>query len=96
MREFLLDGGDASRIFASDHVFDLPRQHQILFGNNLSVFDHIYGDVVVDKRQHIQIQHINVTFHLENILFSHFITSGIFDDGYRAVQLIKLQVMVDR
>ena len=64
MGKLLLDGGDASGILTPDHVFDLLRKHQFLLGDDLTVLDHVDGNVVVDKGQHVQVKHIDVTFYL--------------------------------
>ena len=93
--QFLFDGGDAAGVVAVDHVFDLLGQHQILFVNDLPVLNYIDGDVVVDICQNVQIQHVDVAFHLQNIFFAHFFTAGIFDDGHGTVQLVQSQMLID-
>ena len=95
MIQSLLDGGDAAGIFAVDDVFDLLWKRKLLFGDDLAVFDDVYGDVVVDDGKHVEIKGIDVAFHLQDILFSHLIASGVLDDGDGAVQLIKLKMMID-
>jgi hypothetical protein len=50
---------------------------------------------VVDKGEHVQIQHVDIALHLQNILFSHLVAPGIFDDGNGTVQLVQLQMMID-
>ena len=85
MGQSLLDGSDASGVAAFDDVFDLFGKYQFLFLHNLAVFDDIDGDVVVDECQYIQIQHIDVTFYFQNILFAHFSAAGVFDDSNGAV-----------
>lgn len=88
MGKSLLDRGDAAGIAAFDDVFDLSGEDQVFFGHDFTVFDHIDCDVVVQKGQNIQIEHIDITFYFQNIFFSHFIAAGIFDDGHGAVQLV--------
>lgn len=85
MGQSLLDGSDASRVAAFDDVFDLFGKYQFLLLYNLTVFDDVDGDVVVDECQYIQIQHIDVTFYFQNILFAHFSATGVFDDSNGAV-----------
>ena len=51
---------------------------------------------MIDKTKDIQIQIFDRAFNLDDILFSHFLAAGIFDDSNRTVQLIQLQVMIDR
>lgn len=68
----LLDGSDASGVAAFDDVFDLFGKYQFLLLYNLTVFDDVDGDVVVDECQYIQIQHIDVTFYFQNILLPIF------------------------
>ena len=64
MGKLLFDGRDASGIFALDHVFDLLRKHQLLLGDDLTVLDHVDGNVVIDKGQYVQVEHVDVTFYL--------------------------------
>ena len=85
MGQSLLDGSDASGVAAFDDVFDLFGKYQFLLLYNLTVFDDVDGDVVVDEGQDIQIQHIDVTFYFQNILFAHFSAAGVFDDSNGAV-----------
>ena len=95
MIQSLLDRRDAAGIFAFDDVGELFRQMQHLFVYDLCVLDDIYGNVMIDEAEHIQVQHINRTFDLDNILFPHLIASRIFDDGHAAVHLIQLQIFVN-
>ena len=44
----LLDGSDAARILAFDHVDNLLRKTKVFLLNNLLVLDDVYGDVVID------------------------------------------------
>ena len=81
MGQSLLNGSDASGVAAFDDVFDLFGKYQFLLLYNLTVFDDVDGDVVVDEGQDIQIQHIDVTFYFQNILFAHFSAAGVFDDS---------------
>ena len=57
MGQSLLDGSDASRVAAFDDVFDLFGKYQFLLLYDLTVFDDVDSDVVVDECQYIQIQH---------------------------------------
>ena len=59
MGQSLLNGSDASGVAAFDDVFDLFGKYQFLLLYNLTVFDDVDGDVVVDEGQDIQIQHID-------------------------------------
>ena len=52
---------------------------------DLTIFDDDDGDVVVDKCQHIQIQHINITFYCQNNFSAHFAAAGVFGDSNSAV-----------
>lgn len=85
MGQSLLDGSDASGVAAFDDVFDLFGKYQYLLLYDLTIFDDVDGDVVVDECQYIQIQHIDVTFYFQNILFAHFSAAGVFDDSNGAV-----------
>ena len=92
----LLDGSNAARILAFDYVHNLLRQLQLFLCNDFFVLDDIYGNIMIDKTKDIQIQILDGAFNLDDILFSHFLAAGIFDDSNRTVQLIQLQVMIDR
>lgn len=96
MRQFLLYGRDAAGIVAVDHILDLLWQYQIFFVHDFPVLDDIDGDVVVNISQHIQVQHIYVAFHFQDILFAHLIAAGVFDNGHGAVQLVQSQVIIER
>ena len=91
----MLDRCDAARILAFDHIDDLFWKVQLFLVYDLTVFDDVDGDIVVDKTKDIKIQHVNRTFYFDDIFFAHFVAAGIFDDGNTAVQLIQFQIMVD-
>ena len=91
----VLDRCDAARILAFDHIDDLFWKVQLFLVYDLTVFDDVDGDIVVDKTKDIKIQHVNRTIYFNDIFFAHFVAAGIFDDGYTAVQLIQFQIMVD-
>jgi len=95
MGQLLFNGGNAAGIVAFDHIFDLFGQNQLLFLNDFPVLDHIHCDIMVDKGQYIQIQHIDVAFHLQNIFFAKLSAAGILDDGYGAIQFIQLKMFID-
>ena len=85
VRQFLLNGGDAARVAAANNVLDLLGKNQILLMNDFPIFNYIDGDIVVQKGKYIEVQRINITFNLQNILFAHFIAPGIFDYCHGAV-----------
>ena len=85
MGQSLFDGSDASGVAAFDDVFDLFGKYQLLLLYDLTVFDDVDGDVVVDECQYIQIQHIDITFYFQNVLLAHFSAAGVFDDSNGAV-----------
>lgn len=93
--ELLLDGGNASGVVAFDDIFNLLRQCQFFFLHDFSVFNHIDSDIVVNERKHIQVKHVDIAFYFQNVLFFHFIASGIFDDSHGAVQFIQLQMFIN-
>ena len=90
MIQTLLNGSDAAGIFAFDDVRDLFWQSEDFFLHDLFILDDVDGDVVIDKTKDIQLQITNGTFHLDDVLGSHFVAAGIFDDGNGAVQLVQL------
>mgnify|MGYP004422978237 FL=1 len=64
MGQSLLDGSDASGVAAFDDVLDLFGKYQFLLLYDLTVFDDVDGDVVVDECQNVKIQHIDITLNL--------------------------------
>ena len=84
----LFNRGNTARILASDHIDDLRRQPQFFLFYDLGIFYDIHGDIMIDEPYDIQIQRIDVTFHFEDILFTHFIAAGILDDRNGAVQFV--------
>ena len=52
----LLDGSNAARILAFDHVDNLIRKFQFFFGNDLLVLDYVYSNVMIDKAENCQDQ----------------------------------------
>ena len=85
MGQLLFDGGDASGVFAFDHIDQLLGKLQgFLFYDFFVLYD-VDRDVAVDIAQYIQIHHVEIAFDLQNILASHLVASGIFDDGNGAV-----------
>ena len=85
MGQSLLDGSDTSGVAAFDDVFDLFGKYQFFLLYDLTIFDDVYGDVVVDEGQNIQIQHIDITFYFQNVLLAHFSATGVFDDSNGAI-----------
>ena len=69
MGQSLLDGSDASGVAAFDDVLDLFGKYQFFLLYDLTVFDDVDGDVVVDECQYIQIQHIDITFYFQRDFF---------------------------
>ena len=47
--KFLLNGGNTSGVSAFDDIFNLLGEDKLFLFHDFTVFDNIYGDVVVDK-----------------------------------------------
>lgn len=95
MIQTLFDGCDTSRIFAADDIADLLWQCELLLGDNLTVFDDIDCDIVIDESKDVKIHKIDRTLDLHDIFFAHFAALGIFNDGYTAVQFVKVEILVN-
>lgn len=95
MIKLLLDGSDASRILAFDHIPDLLRKRKRFFGDDLSIFDDVHSDIVVNESEDIQIHKINGAFDLYDIFLPHFAAFCIFDNRNTAVQFVKVKVLID-
>ena len=74
MRKLLLDRGDAARVFAVDHIADLVRQMKRFLIYNRGILNNIYGDVMINKTENVQIHKVDRAFNLHDIFLSHFIT----------------------
>ena len=95
MGQSLLDGSDASGVAAFDDVFDLFGKYQYLLLYDLTIFDDIDGDVMVDKAENVEVEHVDIAFYLQNVLFAHLVAARVFDDRNGAVELIELQMVID-
>ena len=96
VRQLLLNGGNAARILAADHVGDLFRQLQRFFLGDLVVTDDIDGDVVVNVAQYIQVNVVDRALNLDDVLAAHLVASRVLDDGYLTVgETVKTKVIVN-
>ena len=96
MRQLLLNGGDAARILAADHVGDLFRKLQGFLLGDLVVTDDIDGDVVVNVAQYIQVNVVDRALNLDDVLAAHLVASRVLDDGYLTVgETVKTKVIVN-
>ena len=95
MGQSLLDGSDASGVAAFDDVFDLFGKYQYLLLYDLTIFDDIDGDVMVDKAENVEVEHVDIAFYLQNVLFAHLIAAGVLDDRNGTVKLVQLQIMIN-
>ena len=95
MVQTLFDGCDTSRILAADDVADLFWQCELLFGDDLTVFDDIDCDIMIDESKDIKIHKIDRALDLHDIFLAHFAALGIFNDGYAAVQFVKVEILVN-
>ena len=91
----LLDRSDAARVFAFDNVCDLFWTFQDSFFNDLFIFDDVYGNVVIDETEDVQIKVFNRAFYFDDIFDTHLVALCIFDDCNCAVKFVKFQVMID-
>ena len=95
LRQLLLNGGDAARICTADDSLHLLRERKGFLFDDFPVFDHIDCDVRIHKGENVQIQRIDIAFHLQDIFFAHGVAPGILNDCDCAVQLIQSEVMIE-
>ena len=50
---------------------------------------------MVDKAENVEVEHVDIAFYLQNVLFAHLVAARIFDDRNGAVELIELQMVID-
>ena len=86
--KLLLDGGDAARILAVNHIDDLLGQLQGFFLDDAVVPDNVDRDVVVNVAQHVQIHNVQPALDLDDVLAAHLVAAGVLDDGHLAFQLV--------
>ena len=93
--QLLLNGGNAAGILTFDNIADFFRKGQCRLFYHFIVLYNIYCNIVIDKAQNIQIQLLYRAFYLDDVLSSHLIAAGVFDDGNAAVHLVQLQIFID-
>ena len=93
MRQLLLRGGYAARIFAFEDVGQLCRQLKSPLLGDLAVPDDIDGNARVDITEDIGI-HIEIRVDFDDILFARFAACDILDERHRAVERLQPQEAV--
>ena len=93
--EPLLDRCDTAVVVVFDPVPDLAGESERFFGEDLSVLDDVYGDIVVNEPVDIQVHKIYGTLDLHDVVLSHFTALCVFDDGNTAVQFVKVEIPID-
>ena len=88
MVDFFLDGSDAARIFAVDHIDQLGRFLQLFLFYDHTVPDDIDGDVRVHVAQNIQIQ-IDHAFDLDDVFVAMLVRASVANQGDTAIQLVQ-------
>ena len=96
MRKLLLNGSDASGIFALHDVLELLGQCEKLLLDNLPVFNHVYCDCLADYGKDIKVKRIDVALNFHKVLFTELSGSCILNNGNAAVEFIKSEMVVDR
>lgn len=91
--DLLLDGSDASWVFALDNIHDLFRELRVAFFNDNIVFDDVYGDARVDEAEQSQI-YVELFVDLDDVLFAHLLAHYVLDDCNRAVKLVEIEIFV--
>lgn len=95
VRQFLLDRGDAARVLALDDIDDLLRQSQSALLHDLVVTDDIDCDVVIDVTEYVEVDVLNRSLDLDDVLATHLVASCILDDCDLTVELVKTKMIVD-
>ena len=95
VRQFLLDRGDTARVFAGDDIHELLRKIQLLLCDDRSVLDDIDRDAVVYEAENVEINVLDRSLDLDDVLATHLVASCILDDCNLTVELVKTQMIVD-
>ena len=93
--KLLLDGSDASGVPALDDILYFLGKLETSFLYYLTGLDDIYGDVVIDKSENVEIESIDITFNLQDIFLSHYLGTGILDYRNRAIHLVEPEMLVN-
>src|SRR5699024_11990902 len=65
MIQLLLDGSDASRVFAADHIGDFFWKFQRHFIYNFFILNGVYSIIVIDETKDVQIDHFQRKLYLD-------------------------------
>lgn len=93
LRQFLLDGGDAARVFAADDVPDPLRQLQLALFHALAVLDDVDGDAGVDVADHVPVE-VQDAVDLDDILAAELAADDVFEQRHGAVELVEAEDVV--
>ena len=92
--ELAFRGRYAARILAMEDIYELFGKLKMLFFNADAVSYYVNGNVGVDIAQHVEID-FDGRIDFNYILPAHIVAAHILDDGHGAIQLIKVQIVVD-
>lgn len=93
--QLLFGGGDAAGVGAADDAGDIFGDIQMLALDGFAVADDIDGHIRVNVADRVKIQ-IDDLIDFDDVLFAHFYTVRVLNDGHRTVQLRQIQNIIQR
>ena len=94
VKDSLLYGSDAARVFALYHVLEGLRKLHVVLSFQLSVLYDVYCDIAVDVTQHIEVKVDNLV-DFDDVLFSVLGAVGVLDDCHAVVYLVKSKELIN-
>ena len=92
--ELLLRARDTTGVLALNDIDYLLGHLGMVFSYSLAVLDNIYSNVGINISENLKVGKI-FRIYLDYILASHSFARRVFDNGDRAIKLVKSEKMVD-
>jgi len=92
--ELLLRARDTAGVLALNDINYLLGHFGVVFCHSLAVLDDVYCDIGIDISKDLEVGEI-LRIDLDYILASHSFARRVFDNGDRAIKLVKSEEIVD-
>ena len=90
LRQLLLNGGDAARVFTLEHAADALRQLERALFHKFPIADDVDGDARIDIADQVPVK-VHFAVDLDDVLAAELAARNVFEDGHRAVKLIEAE-----
>ena len=92
MREVVLHGGDAARVFATDDVFHAVGHFQFHLLDGLPLLDDVHRGVRVDQTEEVVVD-VDDIVDFDDVFLSHLFAVGVADERDIIIGLVKVQII---